>query len=356
MKILILGFTKIKYLPYLRLHLENIDLEKNDVHVVLWDRDGEEDEKLNAPVTWHTYRFFLKPGIPKRKKLGGFLGYRKFVKKLMKEIKFDFVIPMHTFPGFLLSDVLARKFKGRYIYDYRDKTFEHIGFFKRIIHKVVRNSRATFVSSNGFRQYLPEKNEIYTVHNYLKDSLSHRPEAPKAKSDKISLAFWGMIRPLSVNLTMIEKLANDPRFELHYYGTISPLVKSLQKKTEELNANNVFFHGTYVSTDRYEFAARTDIIHNLFANDNMQFAMANKFYDGMIFYIPQICMKGSFMGSWAEEAGIGKMLDPAEEDFADQLWQYYSALDLTAFKENCDRVLSDVIAEQDKACALLKSL
>ena len=35
MKILILGFSKIKYMPYLNVYLENIDRVKNDVHLAV---------------------------------------------------------------------------------------------------------------------------------------------------------------------------------------------------------------------------------------------------------------------------------------------------------------------------------
>lgn len=357
MKILILGFTKIKYLPYLHLYLENLDLEKNDVHVVLWDRDGEEDEAVSAPVRFHTYRCLLKNGITKRKKIAAFLGYRKFVKRLLREESFDFIIPMHTFPGFLLVDVLKRKFKGKYIYDYRDKTFEHIGIFRRVIHKVIKHSYATFVSSDGFRAFLPKQDNIYTVHNFLAASLDHRPEAPAKKSDEpIALSYWGMIRPENLNRKMIEIFANDSRFTLHYYGTESALARRLKAHAEELGAQNVFFHGTYVSTDRYGFAESTHILHNLYENNTVQCAMGNKYYDGLMFYIPQICARGSFMGEMVERAGVGLVCSPDDEDFADKLYEYYKNLDFGAFKANCDKELSRIVEEQARTANILKQL
>ena len=39
MKVLIMGFGKIKFMPYLNIYLENIDREKNDVHLLYWNRD-----------------------------------------------------------------------------------------------------------------------------------------------------------------------------------------------------------------------------------------------------------------------------------------------------------------------------
>ena len=39
MKILIMGFSKIKYMPYINFYLGNIDVAANDVHLLYWNRD-----------------------------------------------------------------------------------------------------------------------------------------------------------------------------------------------------------------------------------------------------------------------------------------------------------------------------
>ena len=51
--------------------------------------------------------------------------------------------------------------KGRYIFDYRDSTFEGFAPFEKIIHRLVENSYATFVSSDAFRNYF-RLAKIYT--------------------------------------------------------------------------------------------------------------------------------------------------------------------------------------------------
>ena len=63
----------------------------------------------------------------------------------------------------------------------------------------------------------------------------------------------------------------------------------------------MFFHGEYKPEDRYTFVRSTDLIHNIYKDRNMMLAMGNKYYDGLIFYIPQLCMKGSFMGEKCAE-------------------------------------------------------
>ena len=43
MKILIIGFSKIKYMPYVNFYLDNIDLSKNEVHLIFWNKDRKDD-------------------------------------------------------------------------------------------------------------------------------------------------------------------------------------------------------------------------------------------------------------------------------------------------------------------------
>ena len=59
MKILIIGFAKIKYMPYLNLYLDNIDTNKNDVHILYWNRDlQKEDVSHIKNVTLHEFKCY----------------------------------------------------------------------------------------------------------------------------------------------------------------------------------------------------------------------------------------------------------------------------------------------------------
>lgn len=121
--------------------------------------------------------------------------------------------------------------------------------FKKIIGKLVKNSYATFVSSDAFRKFLPEKEskKIYTSHNLLLDSLKHREDKDNygIKSDKIRIGFWGFIRHEELNREIIKKIAADSRFELHYYGREQQIAKDLKDYVQSLEAKNIFFHGEY---------------------------------------------------------------------------------------------------------------
>ncbi len=356
MKILIIGFAKIKYMPYLNFYLDSIDGEQNEVHVAYWNRD-EKEEDLNRfqSITFHEFVRYQEDDVPIRSKILSFLAFRKWAKKVLKTLSPDRIICLHTFPAFLLADKLTKKYKGKFIFDYRDHTYEGISLFKKIIGNVVKASLATFVSSDAFRQFLPAecKHKIHTSHNLLKDSLLHRHKN-KIADQKIRISYWGFIRHEDVNRKIIEKISADDRFELHYYGKEQQVALNLKEYASSLSARNIFFHGEYKPEDRYEFVKNTDLIHNIFCDDNMMLAMSNRFYDGLLFYLPQLCMKGSFMGEQASDRQIGLECDPHNDDFLDQIYHYVKNLDQSRFQQNCDTELERILSEYDNGILVIR--
>lgn len=357
MKILIMGFTKIKYMPYLNFYLENIDASKNDIHLLYWNRDLNEEDLSKFPdIKFYEFRCYQEDDVSKFSKISSFIKYRKFAKSVIQKGNYDFVIVLHSLTGVLIADILKRKFKNKFIFDYRDSTYESFAPFKKIIGGLVKNSKATFVSSDGFRKYLPdsERYKTFTSHNLLTDSLLHRDEKilNGTKSDKIRIAFWGFIRHEEINREIIRKIAVDSRFELHYYGREQQTAINLKKFAKEISAQNVFFHGEYKPEDRYEFVRNTDIIHNIYCDGNTLLAMGNKYYDGTVFSLPQLCMKGSFMGECAVKAQIGIECDPYSEMFTDDVYVYYKDLDKKDFLNNCnfeiERILKEINLDKSK--------
>ena len=360
MKVLIMGFSKIKYMPYMNFYLENINTTSNEVHLIYWNRDlQEENTSFLAGVTLHEFCCKQEDDVAKYSKIRSFIKYRKYAQKIIDKEKFDYIIVLHTLPGVLTYNTLCKKYKDKFIFDYRDSTYEGFAPFKKMVGNLVKSSRATFVSSDAFRRFLPEKckEKIFTSHNLLLDSLSHREEKVKygTKSDKIRIAFWGFIRHEEINCELIKKIAVDPRFELHYYGREQQVALNLKQYVKDINATNVFFHGEYKPEDRYKFVRDTDIIHNVYNDANMMLAMGNKYYDGIIFRIPQICTIGSHMAVMCEQMGVGVGVDVYSDDFCQSLYSYYQEIDLNVFNMNCDSELKRIIIEYQNGAEIIKN-
>lgn len=345
-------------MPYLNLYLDNIDRKANEVSVIYWNRDlKDEDISKYNDLQLYEFKCYQEDEVPKLSKVMSFVKYRSFVSRILRQYNYDRVVVLHSLPGILLLDILIRKYSKRYILDYRDSTFERIGLFRKALGCLIKHSVITLTSSDAFRKYFPKKynGKVYTTHNILEDSLIHR-EYERTPSKRIRVAFWGQIRHEDINKAIIKDLANDERFELHYYGREQNIAKALKDYVRELDANNVFFHGEYTATDRYDFVKVTDIIHNIYYDNNTMLAMGNKYYDGLIFRIPQVCMPGSFMGELCEKQRVGISLSPYEEGFADNLYDYVKGISRDEFVKNTDKALDSVLKEYESSVLAIKNV
>lgn len=361
MRILIIGFTKIKYMPYINFYLDNLDKSKNDIDILYWNRDLK-SEDLSSYKNYNLYEFkhHQEDDVSKVLKVKSFFSYKNFAKKVIKNKKYDLLIVLHTLPAVLIYNILKKEYKNKYILDYRDSTYEKNKFFKKIIGNIVKNSKYTFVSSDGFRKYLPKEytHKTFTSHNLLIDSLSHRDDKQiyNIESEKIRISFWGFIRHVEINKQIIEKISNDLRFELHYYGREQKEALSLKEFAKKLKSTNVFFHGEYTPEQRYEFIKSTDIIHNIYFDQNMMLAMSNKYYDGIIFKIPQLCLKGSFMAEKVESSKIGLVVDINDKDFTNKIFSFYKNIEYMKFYEHCDNELYKIMEEYNNGIKKIKKL
>lgn len=359
MKILIVGFTKIKYMPYAKFYLDEVCYEKNEVHLITWNRDCAEDIKLSYNVNIHQFNRFQQDEVKKIKKIMNFIRFRNYAKRIIKNEKFDLLIILHTIPGVLIYDIIKKKYKKHYILDYRDVTFEKFYLYKKIIDKMVINSVATFISSDAFRKILPNCDNIYTTHNLMIESLQHRNVKLGLMQKKlpIKIGFWGFIRHYNINLQIIKKLANDERFELHYYGREQETAYRLKQYCAMNNIKNVFFHGEYNPQDRYDFIKNIDIIHNVYENDGTtDYALGNKFYDGIIFYIPQICNENSYMGEIVEKYKVGCTCDPNNQSFLKDIYNYFQNINYEEFKIYCDIALKIILNEYNECKKSIKKI
>lgn len=347
MRILFLGFGKIKYMPYLHIYLEAMKSEK--IELLYWDRDGLDDLPVPECISKsYCYRKHMSDTISLKKKVPYILGYRKLALSILRKNKYDRVVVLHSTPGLSVIDYLTRHYKNKYLLDYRDVTHERNGVYRALIHKLVNGSYATFISSGAFVKFLPDNGRIHIAHNILLDSLDNRNirRMDDRNVSVIRIRFWGLIRHFEVNARLIDRLKNDERFELHYHGRDQGTGSRLSDYCKENNIRNVFFHGEYLPHERYLFAAHTDLIHNLYNNDIViQNATGNKYYDGITMYIPQLCTKESYMGDLISQHGLGLVCDPTLPTFADDVYKYYQDLDWAKFENNCDDALQTILNE-----------
>jgi len=358
MKALVLAGGNIKFMPYLFYYFKQLSELNYDITLFYWNRNGLIDSALPSYVKPIEFTVIMKSEIAKYKKLINFIKYRKEAINVIKSDKYDRIVVCNTQFSVLLSDVLIKFYKNKYVFDYRDPSYENIKWYKNRVAKIVNNSIATFISSKAYHVNLPNCEKIHFFHNISMRDLKYRDlrKSLSRKNSKIRISFWGCIRDLKTNLTFISDIANDERFELNFYGTIENTANEIVKFCRDNNIQNVYIHKEYLPEEKYQFVQSTDIIHNLYNNSNQyHYSMGNKFYDGIIFYIPQICNESGIMGSEVEKYKIGITVNPYKP-FADKLYEYYNNIDWLEFEKNCDECLNAILIEQNSSNEMLKKV
>jgi hypothetical protein len=352
--------ASLRLSPYAFSYLDVLKNQGADVNVFVWNRDGQRDLNPDEKISVNEFTVLLDDAVQKRVKIIPFIRYRRAIKRELSKNKYDFIVVLTTQIAILLSDILIRKYSGRFIYDMRDPSYESYWFFRKRVAKIVGAAAGVFISSDGYREYLPNSKKIYTTHNIqiadlerssYRSSNSHNIQIP------LRISFWGYIRDCILNQQLIKVLGNDRRFVLQYFGKMNNVSKSLADYCKENKITNVNFLGEYRQEERHKFSSRTDLLHNIYSNSFVggNPRMTNKFYDGIIFNIPQICSKGSYMEEIVLKNNIGLSVD-IDDNLGDLLWNYYFSIDWKDFQNKCNALVEKVKNEYDRSNEVLNQI
>lgn len=292
-KIAIVGLHNLHLMQFLYKYTDLLDEKGVKYDVLYWDRDLDGSIK-SKPFNGNPIAFNYKMSNyqPKYKKIIGFVRCIHYMNQTIKKRQYDRVILLTTQTALPLY-FLNRDIRNRvnFIFDYRDLTYERIAVCKKIIQRIIAKSEFTAISSLGFKEILGESDKFLLSHN-----VSHiiRTPAPVTNYGRIRLVYWGTIRQVEFNKRICDVFGNDSRFEIFYHG--EGYDRELRAYCEERGYKSVRFSGRYMVSQIEEFAANTDILLNLYENDEQQkLALTVKLYDGIRYGLPMLIARNSYM-------------------------------------------------------------
>lgn len=328
--------------PYLKRYTEEFDKLKIQYEVLFWNRGMR---KITVSDNYYYYDSKCDDMDSKAKKLFDFRGFRKWVVSHLESHKTDGLILLSTLTGVLLCDKLG-KYKKKYIFDIRDYSFEKYVFFRCIEKSVIKRSYFTAISSKGFRAFLP-KYDYVVAHNFNRNEMIESSKFIKS-SGVINFVWNGTIRYFDFQKKYIDALANDSRFMMVYHGKGEHLER-FKTYCENRGITNVEFTGPYDNNKKYELLQNAHILNNCYGGDygdELRYAVSNRFYDGLIYHIPQVVEEGGYKASLVELYDIG-LPEDADELFAERLYNYYMNIDEKNFEANCEKALNEILKEDD---------
>ncbi|MBQ4528074.1 MAG: hypothetical protein II998_08375 [Clostridia bacterium] len=339
----------LKYCPYLTRYTKLLDENKSEYEVLFWNR-GAYELDLSENYAYYGSASDLSKG--KIAKLFDFFGFRKWLKKRIKSKKYDKLIILSTLSGVLIWDVL-KKYKDKYIFDVRDYSFEHISLFAKAEKRIVENSVFTAISSEGFKSFLPKSDKYVLAHNFNPEEAKRESHSfKKNETEPLNVVWNGAMRFFAHQKFIIDALKNDSRFQLVYHGA-GPELEQYEKYAKDEGIKNITFTGVYDNKDKPSLLANAHILNNSYgygrpdvAEKELENAVSNRFYDGLIYHIPQFTESVGHKKNLVEKSGVGTGLK-TDENFADRLYEYYMSISKEDFDKACTEALAK-ICDDDK--------
>ena len=221
-----------------------------------------------------------------------------------------------------------------------------MGLYRKIEKDVIYNSYATVISSPAYKKFLPEYGYVIS-HNYTcfsEDDIKSIREANRENDKPIEISFVGTIRFVDMNKKMLKLFANDNRFKLSFFGTGSEILEDFCNKEKISNVN---FHGRFESKKTLSFYRNTDMINNLYGNNNrfLDYALSNKLYHAAQLHMPILVCPGTYMEEISSKYNMGFVFDINNPNEPDRLFSWFSNLDRKNLAEGCEEFISLVQEE-----------
>lgn len=339
----------LRYCPYLDKYVDIIEEANKKYEVLYWNRSLDNTDSLKKEFIPFNYKSELRknPFL----KIWDFYKFRKWLIREMNNKNYDKLIVLTTLSGVILNTFLYKRYRRKYIYDIRDFSYENIGFFRKIEEKLIRESDFTSISSKGFYNFLPIGYDYVVCHNISDlDIWKKVNEFDINHTKPIRIVWIGVIRYYDHQIKIINKLKNDRSFQLIYHGN-GPDLDKLKEYCKSNEIKNVMFTGAYLNQDKQKLLAEADILNNSYNLDNskdkVKYAMSNKYYDGLIYKLPQLVEHDTYKAEQINKAKVGIALDVNDIDLKKKVIDYYYSINKNEFIKCCNDELSKIL-EEDK--------
>ncbi len=339
----IISIGQIELCPFAKKYTSLLDAEKIPYEIVHWNRSGEKSEDDEKNITFFAplarYTGLFSKFIP-------FLKFRAFAKKTIKEKKYESLIILTTQTAVLFPFFLRKRYKNRYIFDYRDASYEYVKFYGALVRMIVKNSAFTCISSPKFSDVIKSGENLIVAHNYSLENYKNRVlSCEKSTSGKIVMGYVGYLREYEYLSRLADVFGADGRFKFEIHGS-GDCVEKLREHCEKYDNVNVF--GAYAEKDKMKIVDSFDMICYNYPKNYVNYpAVANKFYDGLTRKKPMFANSATFSGELVGSEKLGISLSENEENLTGKIYDYYSAFDPEEFSENCEKFLEKVIKEDE---------
>lgn len=338
MKVAIIAFNNLNKSPYVNIYADFCKSNNMEYEIVYSNRENiqEKASGLLRPLSWDAAK----------SKLWNFLKFRKAVIRYLKNEKPDFVIVLTTMPAVLLSDYLCRHYKGRYLVDIRDYTYENVLPYFILEKCALSNSAMNVISSPGFKKFLP-KEEFFLCQNINELYAEGRGGVFEPHSKKvITIGYVGTIAYKQQCMKLIHLVEKDECFRFYFYGDEGEDTQ-ISDYLSKHPCDRIKAFGRYQPTEKVRIMKEIDILFNAYGYGRklLDYALSNKLYDSFYMRIPLLTSPHTAMSN--EAGAFSYDIDFDVETSLDNLFEWYYKIDPVAFENYSSEYLKQVFQAQE---------
>lgn len=344
MKIALVFPNNIFTAPYIDYYRQVLDANKVEYTLITWNRAGRTE---NNTIAYENNSSSRNPFLIA-------LNYYRFGEFSKKEIlkgDFDKLIVFTPQLGIFLSNFLIKNYSNKLLLDVRDYTSVITYFEKRFL-KLLKHTPDIFISSLGFKDWLPKNRDYIMSHNINIELVKNYLAGKYAKKDfflnkKIHVDTIGAIRDFQTNSAVMAQLQNNDNFQVSFIGK-GPAIELLKHEIKTNNIKNVSLYGAYEKRQEIKLLEKTDFI-NIIQNDDKvsNYAIANRLYLSALLQIPCIARNRTEHSRVIKKYGLGVVMNDYEE-IPNKLLNFKETFNKQQFIDNCTVFLEDVKKDYDR--------
>ena len=274
---------------------------------------------------------------------------KSFIYNHLKSNKYERIIICNLTLILFLFDI-KKIYGGKVIYDVRDYSIV-IKFFKPVFKNLFKSSEYNFISSLGFKLWLPKNINYKLIHNLDFNQKSYLDHRKIKKPIKISV--FGSIRDYNANLFLIKSIQNDLDFNVSFFG-LGPKVGALNLYCKKNNIKNVMFFGYYEPKNERNIISNSDIIYNFTNFDiNSRTLITNRFYRALFNFKPQIIRKKTFQAQLCLTHKFGVVIDK-KDNMKKTIIENIEYFNSIQFIQNCKNMINEINSDINSYKSLRK--
>lgn len=356
MKVLIITSFLRNMMPYLGKYEKILKKQNIEYDIILWDR--EKTDKIRKFNNEYIFSEKCPLGGKKILKISSYIKYRKEILKILNTKQYDKIIIFNTLPAIAIFDILLKKYKGNYLFDYRDYTYEKYKIYRFLVNNIIKNSYRTMISSKGFFKFLNSSKKISITHNIDKNIDSEKVSFSLKNLKKVTIGYVGLIRYESENKILINKLQYSSKYILKYVGK-SYFDCNIEKYCKDNKIKNVFFCGEYNNDEKNHIYKNIDMINAIYGSKSYEVitALPNRLYDCLILKKPIIVSDNTYLASVVKNNKIGIAIDlkKDKENIEKIIDEYIEKFNEEEFYNNTNILLKKILNEENEAINKIKS-